>query len=167
MVDVTTTQVWAELGKQAFAVVGMVSARGEGRTVGIVPTVHDGAIWFVSKEDSWKVAHLRANPEISVTVPIGKRVPFMPFVKIPAATITVAGTATVLPRPEVPAEVWQRLTRGLDTGDPAETSVGVRIVPHGDFVTYGVGTSLLGMRDTEAARGRAPVGRPARTAPPR
>ncbi len=35
--------------------------------------------------------------------------------------------------------------------------VGVRIDPHGDFVTYGVGTSLMGMRDTLDARGRAPV----------
>lgn len=157
MVDVRTAQIWAELGKQVFAVVGMVSARGHGRTVGIVPTVQDGELWFLSTDGEWKIRHLRANPEISVTVPIAKRVPFMPFIRIPAATITFAGTAAVLAREEVPAEVWHRLTRGLEVQDGPAAHVGVRITPHGDFVTYGVGTSLLGMRDTAAARGRAPV----------
>ena len=33
--------------------------------------------------------------------------------------------------------------------------VGIGVLPVGDFVTYGVGVSVLGMRDTELARGRA------------
>ncbi len=37
--------------------------------------------------------------------------------------------------------------------------LGIR--PTGDFVTYGVGVSLLTMCDTEAARGRAATGVPA------
>jgi hypothetical protein len=32
--------------------------------------------------------------------------------------------------------------------------------PEGQFVTYGLGVSLMRMRDTSAARGRAPVGAP-------
>ncbi|MCB2175083.1 MAG: pyridoxamine 5'-phosphate oxidase family protein [Actinomycetales bacterium] len=158
MVQVSSQQVWDVLGKQVFAVVGMVSARGEGRTVGIVPTVHDGALWFLSKGGEWKVKHLRANPEISVTYPIAKRIPLMPWIRIPAATITFRGTATVVPGGDVPTDVWQALTRGLEVPDEGDDPhVGVRIDPHGDFVTYGVGTSLMGMRDTLNARGRAPV----------
>ena len=34
----------------------------------------------------------------------------------------------------------------------------VEITPIKEFVTYGVGVSLMQMRDTEQARGRAPVG---------
>ncbi len=34
----------------------------------------------------------------------------------------------------------------------------VEITPIGDFVTYGIGVSLMTMRDQVAARGRAPVG---------
>jgi hypothetical protein len=161
VVQVTSEQVWAELGKQVFAVVGMVSARGEGRTVGIVPTVRDGAIWFLSNDGAWKIKHLRANPEISVTYPIPKRVPLMPWIKVPAATITFQGTATVLPGDEVPADVWKTLTRGLEVPDgDSDPHVGVRIEPHGDFLTYGVGTSLMGMRDTVNARGRVAVHAP-------
>ena len=158
MVDVTSARVWAEIERQVFAVVGMVSARGHGRTVGIVPVVHDRSLWFVTKDGEWKVAHLRANPEVSVTVPLHRRVPLMPWIKIPAATITMSGTAEVVPGPQLPARVWHALTRGLEVAGGAEQHVGVRIMPHGDFVTYGVGVSLLGMRDTEAARGRVPVG---------
>lgn len=158
MVQVSSQQVWDVLGKQVFAVVGMVSARGEGRTVGIVPTVHDGALWFLSKDGEWKIKHLRANPEVSVTYPLAKRIPLMPWIKIPAATVTFGGTATVVPGADVPAEVWRALTRGLEVPDEGtDPHVGVRIEPHGDFVTYGVGTSLMGMRDTLNARGRAPV----------
>lgn len=148
------------LGTQVFAVVGLVSARGQARTVGIVPVVHEHTLWFLTAEDSPKVRHARANPEVSVTVPIAKRVPLLPWIKIPAATVTFAGTATVHPPAQVPPQVARALTRGLEI--PAEPAmVGVRIVPHGDFVTYGVGTSLLGMRDTTQARGRAPVAGPA------
>lgn len=156
MAEVTTAQVWAELGKQVFAVVGLVSARGEARTVGVVPVVRGGALWFLTAADSPKVRHTVANPEVSVTVPIPKRVPLLPWIKVPAATITFAGTATVHRPDDVPPDVVRALTRGLEI--PSEPAmVGVRIVPHGDFVTYGVGTSLLGMRDTATARGRAPV----------
>jgi len=34
----------------------------------------------------------------------------------------------------------------------------LEIRPTGHFVTYGVGVSLMDMRDPEKARGRAPVG---------
>jgi hypothetical protein len=33
----------------------------------------------------------------------------------------------------------------------------IEVVPKGDFITYGVGISLMEMRNPELARGRAPV----------
>lgn len=157
MVQVTTQQVWSELERRVFAVVGMVSARGEARTVGIMPIVRDGAIWFASMDGEWKVAHLRAHPQVSVTYPVQRNVPLLPMIKIPAATVTFQGTATVIAGAAAPAEVWQALTRGLEVPDDDSPHVVVRIEPTGDFLTYGIGTSLMGMRDTANARGRAPV----------
>lgn len=51
------------------------------------------------------------------------------------------------------------LLHGLEVTDGGERGalVGVGVRPTGDFVTCGVGVSLLGMRDTENARGRAPA----------
>lgn len=156
MVQVTTQQVWAELERHVFAVVGMVTARGEARTVGIMPVVRDRAVWFASSDGEWKITHLRAHPQVSVTYAIQRNVPLMPFIKIPAATVTFQGTATVMPAREIPRDVWQALTHGVEV--PGEDlRVGVRIDAAGDFLTYGIGTTLMGMRDTANARGRAPV----------
>ena len=33
----------------------------------------------------------------------------------------------------------------------------IEVTPEGDFVTYGIGVSLMAMRDAEQAHGRAPV----------
>lgn len=52
---------------------------------------------------------------------------------------------------------------GLELSDGERGAlIGVGMRPTSDFVTYGVGVSTLGMRDTEFARGRvaATVGSP-------
>ena len=79
----TTTQVWNELGKELFAVLGMVTAKGEARTVGIVYTAQDRKIYIATGNDSWKARHTQNNPNVSLTVPIAKRIPFLPWIKIP------------------------------------------------------------------------------------
>ena len=152
MVELNSAQVWEAIDDQLFAVVGMVSARGEARTAGIVYVVDDHRLYFASGEREWKIRHIRANPSVSVTIVIPKRVPLIPWIKVPAATITFAGSATVLDRDQVPSDVMAELTRGIEVDE--SDHVVVEIVPAGDFVTYGVGVSLLGMRDTVNARGR-------------
>ena len=49
----------------------------------------------------------------------------------------------------------QPLFRGLE--NVSEETAIIEVTPKGDFVTYGVGVSFMGMRDTENARGRAVV----------
>ncbi|MEO1064652.1 MAG: pyridoxamine 5'-phosphate oxidase family protein [Actinomycetota bacterium] len=159
MTDISTDQVWAEIDRHIFAVVGMVSARQQARTAGIVYLVRDRRLYFGTSVHEWKVRHLRGNPHASVTVPIAKRIPLMPFIKIPAATITFAATARVLLDDEVPDGVLAELDAGLRDDPSASSSAAVvELTPTGDFVTYGVGVSLNTMRDTVRARGRAPVG---------
>lgn len=126
----------------------MVTARGEARTAGVVPHVHQGEVWFASKDDEWKIRHIRANPHVSVTATIQRGIG-----PIPPATITCAGHARVIAARDAPQVVAKALTRGISEKD-LDTGVLVAIEPRGDFVTYGIGTSLLGMRNTELARGR-------------
>ncbi|MGF1647175.1 MAG: pyridoxamine 5'-phosphate oxidase family protein [Kineosporiaceae bacterium] len=159
MVDVTTAQVWDEVRKQTFAVVGMVSARGAARTAGIVYTVDGGRLFYSTVAEDWKTRHVQANPSVSVTVLVPKSVPLLPWIKVPPATITFAGTARVLSAGEAPAPIVEKLLHGLDLGGAAASHHAVvEVTPTGDFVTYGVGVSARGMLDTEKARGRAPVG---------
>ncbi|GAA1780048.1 pyridoxamine 5'-phosphate oxidase family protein [Agromyces lapidis] len=163
MVDLTAADVWKAIGATNFMVLGMVSARGEARTAGVMHVVDDGRLWFTTNEREWKARHLAVNPGVSVTVPIPRRVPFVPWIKVPAATVTFAGRAEIVPASALPAPVHDALVHGLELSDGERGAlIGVGVLPTSDFVTYGVGVSTLGMRDTEFARGRvdATVGSP-------
>ena len=46
MADLTTDQVWAEIEKNLFAVLGMVTAKNEARTTGIVYIVHERKLYI-------------------------------------------------------------------------------------------------------------------------
>ncbi|MCP2032636.1 hypothetical protein L1277_002746 [Okibacterium sp. HSC-33S16] len=160
MVDLTTDDVWRVLQKQNFMVVGMVSARGEARTAGVMPYTVDRRLWFTTNENEWKARHIAANPRVSVTVAIPKRVPLLAWIKVPAATITFSGVAELVPASHMPAAARTALTKGITLGDEGSGGqlLGIAIRPVGDFITYGVGVSVVKMLDTEAARGRAPSG---------
>jgi len=82
----------------------------------------------------------------------------MPWVKIPAATITFQGEATVHNVEEIPQEIQKTLLRGLglDQKEVPRLCI-IKVNPRGVFLIYGVGVSLLTMRDPEKSRGRVPV----------
>jgi hypothetical protein len=150
--------VWKELQQELFAVLGMVTAKGEARTVGVVYAVHDHKLYIVSGKDAWKVRHIRHNPHVSMTVTIAKRIPFLPWIKIPAATITFSGVAVVLDAEHVGSEVIHSLLRGLEMdAETRATMCVLEVQPVGDFITYGVGIPLMTMRHPDRARGRVPV----------
>ncbi|NJN83274.1 MAG: pyridoxamine 5'-phosphate oxidase family protein [Caldilineaceae bacterium] len=158
MAELTTAQVWEEIEKNLFAVLGMVTPNGEARTVGIVYNVQDRKIYIGSKTDAWKVRHIAQNPHVSLTVPIVKRVPFMPWLKIPSATITFSGTAQVMEPAAVDPDALRALYHGMAEDEVTLATTRVIVIePKGDFVTFGVGVRLLQMRNPKLARGRAPV----------
>jgi hypothetical protein len=117
-----------------------------------------GKLYITSDKDAWKVRHLAANPHVSLTVAIPKSVPLMPWIKVPAATITFSGIATLAMPDALDAELRRRLFQVIadDAAKLAQSSV-IVVEPVGEFVTYGVGVSLMEMRDTVKARGRTPV----------
>ncbi len=155
MANLTTAQVWAEIENQMFGIVGMVSAKNEARTAGIVYIVRDHKLYFGTAKAEWKTRHIAQNQNVSMTIPIAKRIPFMPWIKIPQATITFAGVANVMGSDEAPAEIVQTLHADI-SGVDHETTI-IEITPVKEFVTYGVGVSLQTMRDTVKARGRVAV----------
>jgi hypothetical protein len=158
MSTLTSEQVWEEIRRNLFAVLGMVTAAGEARTVGIVYVVQGETIYIVTGKDTWKARHIAANPEVSLTIPIAKQIPLLPWIKIPAATITFAGTATLQDTEDASPEILHALFRGIEQErSRLEEMCLIAVTPKGDFVTYGMGVSLLQMRHPEQARGRAPV----------
>jgi general stress protein 26 len=156
--ELSSETVWKELEGELFAVLGMVTAKGKARTIGVVYIVHDRNIYVLTGEDTWKARHIRGNPNVSLTVPIPKRIPFLPWIKIPAATISFSGKALLVDAEKVDKEILHKLMRGQeDDLENLGTLSVIKINPSGDFVTYGVGIPLMTMREPEKARGRAPV----------
>ena len=154
----TTDQVWRAMERQLFAVLGFVTPKGEARTTGIVYIARNGALYIGTGSDSWKARHIAKNPNVSLTVTIPKRVPVMPWIKIPAATITFQGDAEICSPDEIDAEILQGLMRGVELDLELRSKyVIIKVRPRGEFITYGVGVPLLTMRDPQKARGRAPV----------
>jgi len=158
MATITTAQVWEEISKNIFAVLGMVSAHNEARTVGIIYVAHAGKLYINTDQNAWKTRHVANNPHVSMTVAIPKSVPLMPWIKVPAATITFSGTAQVVAGKDIDPTVGSLLLSGVADREAklAESCV-IVVEPEGEFVTYGVGVSLMEMRDTQKARGRVPV----------
>ena len=155
---ITTGQVWKALEKEIFGVIGVVTAGGESRTTGIVYVVRSRKLFFCTDSNAWKTKHLRNNPNVSMTVPIAKRIPFLSWIKIPAATITFSGMARVLDLADVPGEIPGALLRGLEGSQELRQSCSiVEVTAKGDFMTYGVGVPLRKMRRPAEASGRAPV----------
>lgn len=154
---VTTDSVWREVQKRLFAVLAMVNDRGEARSAGIVYVVRDRRIYIATGEDTFKARWVRSNPAVSMTVTIPKRVPFLPFLPIPQATITFQGYAEVRGLDQVPEGVVKELLRGLEASVEEEPFSIIEVRPLGRFLTYGIGVPLLTMRKPEESRGTAPV----------
>ncbi len=157
-IQLTAEQVWEALEKELFAVLGMVTAANEARTVGIVYVVRNRRLYISTGKATWKARHIAQNPHVSLTIPIHKRIPIMPWIKIPAATITFCGVAKILPSEQASPEIIKAIYRDAAENQEmiAETCL-IEVMPIKEFITYGVGVPLMKMRDPQQARGRAPV----------
>ncbi len=154
----TTDIVWKAIENELFAVLGMVTRDQESRTVGIVNIVNDRKFYIGTGLKTWKARHIKDNPNVSLTIPIAKRVPVMPWIKIPQATITFAGKAVIIPGPDTPADLAHSVFRHkADDQEFMKENCLIEVTPAGEFITYGVGIPLMQMREPELSRGRAPV----------
>ena len=154
----TTTNVWEAINKELFAILGMVTEDNQSRTVGIVYHVENGKIYIGTGLNTWKARHIKNNLSVSMTIPIAKRIPVAPWVKIPQATITFSGTAKIIPGEQAPLELLKAVFRHK-ADDPVfmKDNCLIEVTPQGEFITYGIGIPMFQMRHPHLARGRAPV----------
>lgn len=146
-------RVWRELARRSFAVVSYVTPTGRPRSSGVVYTAIDRRLYVAVAVDSWKARHIAADGEVSVTVPVPRGGLLASLFPIPPATITFPASAVVHPAGVLTVP-------GLAALVPAQRRSECRvieIVPHGHFVTYGIGVALLDMRVPARSRARVPV----------
>ena len=154
----TTQNTWQAISKELFGVLGMVTGAKESRSVGIVYIIQDRKLYIGTGSQSWKAKHIKTNPNVSMTIPIPKRILFLPWIKIPQATISFSGTAKIIPAVEAEKKLLQAVFRHFaeDLEFISENCL-IEVSPVDDFITYGVGIPLMKMMKPELARGRSPV----------
>jgi hypothetical protein len=156
--SITANQVWEELERQLFAVIGMVTPSGQARTAGIVYVVRDRSLYFATSREAWKTKHIAKHSQVSLTVTIPKRIPLMPWIKIPSATITFQGEASIHGVEDVDPGIHEALTTDLEIDqDFVANACVIQIRPMGQFLTYGVGVPLPTMRKPHEAGARISI----------
>ena len=148
----TAEEIWPLIEKWPFGVLSFVTPRGESRSAGVMYKVEDRVVYVLTGPDTWKAKHIGSNPNVSMTVTV-QRLPIR-IRMMPPAVITFAGTGSILAMEDVPASVRQALTKGIDDmGDMCA----IKIVPKGNFVTYGIGVPAMTMRHPDKSLARVPV----------
>ena len=155
---VSTDSVWRALGEQTFTVLSWVTPKGEARSAGVIYLAKGRKLIIGAESTSWKVRHIRANPHVSATVLCKRRILFLPWVKLPDATITFSGHARVIEPGEIDQDTLHELEQGMEP-DPERSanSCFIEITPVGDFLTYGIDVPATAMADPHKAMGRVSV----------
>lgn len=154
----SSADVWRALHKASAAVLGHVTASGSPRTSAVVYQAIGRHLYVAVAPDGWKARHIAADNRVSMTVLVPRGGLLSLAFPIPPASISFHGRATVhaADAPEV-APLLAQLASLLPP-ERAASSCLIEIAPAGDFVTYGIGVSLLAMRDPARARARVTTG---------
>jgi Pyridoxamine 5'-phosphate oxidase len=155
----TSEQVWHQIAKASFAVLSHVTPAGEPRSSGVVYTTVGRRLYIATAPDSWKARHIAASGRVAMTVPVRRGGLLSLVLPIPPATVSFHATA-VLHRADSPRvrPLLKELASLLPQERQASAAV-IEVIPEGRFVTYGVGVSLMQLRDPAAAAARVPVTR--------
>jgi Pyridoxamine 5'-phosphate oxidase len=153
----TTEQTWQQLAKASFAVLSHLTPAGEPRSSGVVYKTVGRRLYIATAPDSWKARHIAGNGRVAVTVPMRRGGLLSLVLPIPPATVSFHATAIVHPAGSPQA---RRLLKELASLLPQERQASaavIEVIPEGALVTYGVGVSLMQLRDPAAAGARVPV----------
>jgi len=157
---VSSATVWQALGKASFAVVSHVNAAGEPRSSGVVYGTADRRLYVAVAPTGWKARQIATGQEVAVTVPVRRGGILSLLAPIPPATITFVARATVHPAGSFDMDsAPKELVRLVPEARQASSCV-IELVPEGRFLTYGIGVSLMDMRDPALATARVPVSSP-------
>jgi hypothetical protein len=95
-----------------------------------------------------------------VTVPVRRGGLLSLLFPIPPTAVSFHGTAIVHPVGPVEARAVPKQLASLLPAERQASSCVLEILPEDQFLTYGLGVSLMQMRSPSAARARVPVGSP-------
>jgi hypothetical protein len=150
------SDVWRALARQSFAVMSHVTASGEPRSSGIVYGTDNGRLLVVVSATSWKARTIADGQLVAMTVLVRRGGLLASLFPIPPAQISFRARAKVgepcmLDKNALPPKFARLLP------PTTEPSCVIELIPEGNFLTYGIGVSLMTMRDPKVAQLRVPV----------
>src|SRR5215218_7250006 len=89
----TTEQVWHQVAKASFAVLGYVTPSGQPRSSGVVYKTLGRRLFVAVAPDSWKAKHVAASGRVAVTVLVRRGGLLSLVAPIPPATVSFHATA--------------------------------------------------------------------------
>jgi hypothetical protein len=152
-IALSCSAVWSALEKASFAVVSHVCPSGEPRSSGVVYGVVNRRLYVAVAADGWKARQIANGQEVAVTVPVRRGRILSLLMPIPPATITFRATATIHPAGSLDVKSVSKDLAKLVPEERKDSSVIIELAPKGRFLTYGIGVSLMDMRDPTLARG--------------
>jgi hypothetical protein len=153
----TSEQVWHQLARGSFAVLSYVTPAGEPRSSGVVYRTVGRRLYLATAPDSWKARHVAASGRVAVTVPVRRGGLLSLVLPIPPATVSFHATAVVHPADSPRVRPLLKELASLLPRERQASAAVIEVIPEGRFVTYGVGVSLMRLRDPAAAGGRVAV----------
>ena len=155
----TADDVWGEIEKASFAVIGHVTPAGEPRSSGVVFKAAGRRLYVAVAPGSWKAAHIEASGRVSVVVPVRRGGILALIMPIPPATISFHATAIVHPSGSMTGSGCPaRELADLVPPDRRSQARIIELTPEGAFLTFGIGVTLMDMRRPAIAMARVPVG---------
>lgn len=160
--SVTSARVWQQLARSSFAVVSCVTSTGAPRSSGVIYATDGQRLYVAVAPDSWKARHIAASGQVAVTVPVHRGGLLALVLPIPPATISFHAHAIVHPAGAVMDGALAKTLAPLLPPERRADACIIEIDPHGQFLTYGIGVSLMQMRHPAMAQARVPVWEPGR-----
>jgi hypothetical protein len=154
---VSSESVWRSLAKASFAIISHVTSAGEPRSSGVVYAIVDRRMYVAVAPDGWKARHIATGQEVAVTVPVRRGGILSLIAPIPPATITFHTRAVVHQAGSLDIGSVSKELEKIIPEARRETSCVLELVPEGLFLTYGIGVSLMEMRDPALALAHVPV----------
>jgi hypothetical protein len=156
--QLTRDQIWRAIARASFCVVSHVTPAGEPRSSGVIYRSVGRRLYMVVAPDGWKAKHIADGGQVAVTVPVRRGGLLTLLFPIPPATISFHARAIVHPAGAVDFRTLPKELVSLLPPSRSNQGCVIELLPEGAFLTYGLGVSLLGMRDPVASRARVPVG---------
>ncbi len=152
----TTDQVWREVSKGSFLILGFTTRDGKPRSSGLIYAASGRRIYVEVHPGSLKAREIHDGDQVAVTVPVRRGGLLSLVMPIPPAAISFHARVVAHPLGTLDLGTISKTFAALPE-DVRKGSIVFELQPEGQFLTFGIGMSLMEMRDLNKALGRAPV----------